>query len=200
MLHSSRMRGKMEEKLEGKLVYLRPINREDTKDIVRWRNSDAVRPYFIYQEPFTIEGHLSWLEKMIDSGKGYQFIICLKENGQPIGSTYLRDYDPVSRKAEYGVFIGENGQKGRGIGTEALKLTLGFAFDGLKLHKVFARAFSDNKASINSFLKGGFLQEAYLKDEVWVDGRYRDIVLLARLNPQEGHQAEYKKEKDERYP
>ena len=183
-------------RIEGNQIYLRPITREDTDKIIQWRNSDTVRPFFIYQEPFTREGHLNWLKKMIESGKGCQFIICLKEADRPIGSTYLRDYDPVSRKAEYGVFIGEKEQKGKGIGTEALKLTMEFAFDELKLHKVFARAFSDNQASIHSLLKGGFRQEACLRDEVLVAGRYRDIILLARLNPKEGHQAKDEKEKD----
>ncbi|MBQ9991329.1 MAG: GNAT family N-acetyltransferase [Lachnospiraceae bacterium] len=181
---------KNEERIEGEQIYLRPITREDTQYIIDWRNSESVRPYFIYQKPFTREGHLKWLEEMINSGKGYQFIICLKENDHPVGSTYLRDYDPRYRKAEYGVFIGSEEHKGRGIGRESLKLTLKFAFETLKLHKVFARAFSDNMASINSFLQGGFEQEAYLKDEVRVENRYRDIVLLARLNPWEGHLAE----------
>ena len=178
------------ERIEGKQVYLRPITREDTDNIIGWRNSDEVRPYFLYQKPFTREGHLKWLEEMIDSHKGYQFIICLKENDRPVGSTYLRDYDSRHRKAEYGVFIGAKKDKGRGIGLESLELTLNFAFETLKLHKVFARALSDNLPSINSFLKGGFVQEAYLKDEVQIEGRYRDVVLLAKLNPKEGHLAE----------
>ena len=73
--------------------------------------------------------------------------------------------------------------KGNGIGTEILELTLQFAFGILKVHKVFARAFADNGASIGSFLKGGFEKEAYLRDEVYVNGEYRDIVLLGKINP-----------------
>ena len=79
------------------------------------------------------------------------------------------------------VTVGTDTVKGQGIGTEILKLTLQFAFEELKLHKVFARAFADNQASIKSFLKGGFKQEAYLKDEVCINGMYRDIVFLAIL-------------------
>lgn len=170
-------------KIIGERVYLRPITVEDTDDIIRWRNSEAVRPFFIYQKPFTREGHLNWLKTMIESGKGYQFIVCRKEDDKPIGSTYLRDYDSESRKAEYGVFLGEEKEKGKGIGKEILGLTLQFAFEELKLHKVFARAFADNMPSVHSFLNCGFEQEAYLKDEEYVNGEYRDIVFLARFNP-----------------
>lgn len=171
------------DKICGKQVYIRPITEEDTDNIIKWRNSDAVRPYFIYQKPFTREGHLNWLRSMIETGCGYQFIVCRIEDDMPIGCTYLRDYDREHNKIEYGVFLGSEEVKGRGIGAESLALTLQFAFDTLDVHKVFARAFSDNLASIGSFLKGGFEKEAYLKDEVFVNGEYRDIVLLGKINP-----------------
>jgi len=171
------------EKIIGKKVYLRPITDDDTELIIEWRNSDAVRPYFIYQKPFTKEGHEKWMETMIRSGNGYQFIVCCKESDTPIGCTYLRDYDRENNKIEYGVFLGSEDVKGQGIGTEILGLTLQFAFDTLGVHKMFARAFADNAASVNSFLKGGFEKEAYLKDEVFVNGEYRDIILLAKINP-----------------
>ena len=58
-----------------------------------------------------------------------------------------------------------------------------FAFNELNVHKVFARAFADNAASVTSFLKGGFEKEAYLKDEVYINGEYRDIIFLAKINP-----------------
>ena len=171
----------------GKQVYLRPItdSDEDTANIIRWRNSDAVRPYFIYQKPFTEEGHKQWLKNEIFSGKGFQFIVHKVEDDKPIGCTYLRDYNSNARKAEYGVFIGEAEEKGKGIGKEALTLTLQFVFGELKLHKVYARAFADNMPSVQSFLKCGFEQEAYLKDEEFVNGEYRDIVFLAKINPDE---------------
>lgn len=171
------------EKIIGKRVYIRPITEEDTDLIIEWRNSEAVRPYFIYQKPFTREGHLNWLKTMIETGCGYQFIVCRIEDDEPVGCTYLRDYDREHNKIEYGVFLGLESVKGQGIGTEILGLTLQFAFEVLKVHKVFARAFSDNQASIGSFLKGGFTKEAYLKDEVRVNGEYRDIVLLGIINP-----------------
>ncbi len=171
------------DRIVGKNVYLRPITEDDTELIITWRNSDAVRPYFIYQKPFTREGHEKWMETMIKSGLGYQFIVCRNEDDKPVGCTYLRDYDREHNKIEYGVFLGSEDVKGKGIGTEILGLTLEFAFGKLGVHKVFARAFADNAASVGSFLKGGFEKEAYLKDEVCVNGEYRDIVFLAKINP-----------------
>ena len=138
------------EKIYGDQVYLRPITVDDTDLIIEWRNSDAVRPYFIYQKLFTREGHLNWLKTMIETGRAYQFIVCRIEDDKPIGCTYLRDYDREHNKIEYGVFLGLEEVKGNGLGTEILKLMVNFAFNTLGVHKVFARAFSDNIALLQN--------------------------------------------------
>lgn len=170
-------------RIEGSMVYLRPITREDTDHIVRWRNSENVRPYFIYQKPFTREGHLRWLETMIDTKKGYQFIVCENETDRPIGCTYVRDLEKEHNKIEYGMFLGEKSEAGKGISAEIVRLTLRFCFEDLGIHKVFCRIFADNMPSIKGCERGGFAREAYLEDEVFVNGKYRDMVLLAAFNP-----------------
>lgn len=171
------------DRIYGEQVYLRPITVEDTDNIIKWRNSDAVRPYFIYQKPFTREGHLNWLETMINSGKGYQFIVCQIEDDKPIGSTYFRDYDKEHNKIEYGMFLGENSVKSKGIGTEIYKLSLQFAFNVLNVHKVFCRVFADNTICLKSCEKAGLEKEAYFKDEVCINGEYKDVVMLGIINP-----------------
>ena len=57
-------------------IYLRPMTWEDTDNIVAWRNSDAVRKNFIYQELFTRESHENWIRTMVETGKVVQTIIC----------------------------------------------------------------------------------------------------------------------------
>lgn len=171
------------EKLVGENVYLRTITEEDTDLIINWRNSEAVRPYFIYQKPFTREGHLNWLKNMIFSGKGYQFIVCMKEDDKPIGSTFLRDHDKEHNKIEYGMFLGSDDIKGKGIGREICRLTWDFAFDKLDVHKIFSRILADNMASRRSCERAGMKEEAYLKDDVRINGEYRDLVWLSVINP-----------------
>lgn len=172
-------------RITGELVYIRPITRNDTDLIVNWRNNETVRPYFIYQKPFTREGHEKWLKEMIDSGKGFQFIVCEKNTDRPIGCTYLRDYNREHHKIEYGMFIGEKPSAGHGIGSEIVALTAKFAFEEEHIHKMFCRIFADNMASVKSCENGGFVQEAYLKEDVLVNGKYRDMVLLAMINQEQ---------------
>lgn len=171
-------------------IFLRPITREDTDLIVFWRNQDAVRKNFIYQEIFTPQSHEHWLNTMVDTGKVVQMIICDSEDERPVGSVYIRDIDNRHHKGEYGIFIGEDAARGRGIGTQAAKLMIEYAFVHLKLHRLFLRVFADNDRAIRSYEKAGFVKEAYLKDDVLIDGQYRDIILMAVLNPEESDKAE----------
>lgn len=168
--------------LEGKKVVLEPITRKDTEDIIRWRNQPFVRENFIYQELFTQESHEEWLETMVSTGRVRQFIIYAKEpcNGRyAIGSVYLRDIDSGSRKAEFGIFIGEEAYLGKGFGSDAAEVILTYAFEELRLHKVSLRVLNHNARAIESYKKVGFIEEGYLKDEVKAGGEYRDVILMA---------------------
>ena len=171
-------------------IYLRPMTEDDTDLIVAWRNSDGVRKHFIYQAMFTREGHLNWLKTVVEPGKAAQMIICELGTDKPLGSVYIRDIDAGHRKGEYGIFIGEEVARGRGIGTAAAKLMMQYAFEELKLHRLFLRVYADNLRAIRSYEKAGFVREAYLKDDVCVNGSFRDIVLMAVLNPQDDREDE----------
>jgi UDP-4-amino-4,6-dideoxy-N-acetyl-beta-L-altrosamine N-acetyltransferase len=157
----------------------------DTEKIIKWRNSDWVKPYFIYQKDLTKEDHLCWLKEKVAAGKVAQFIIEETSSHTDIGSVYLRDIDPVHKKAEFGIFIGEESAQGKGYGTCAAKLILNYAFCELGLHKVFLRVYEDNVRAIASYQKAGFQQEALLKDDVFVNGKFHNIVLMGIINSKE---------------
>lgn len=171
--------------LRGEKIYLRPMTPEDTDRIVEWRNNPRVRKNFIYQKPFTRQGHLAWIENRVNTGEVIQFIICEKETDRPVGSVYFRDINGEHHRAEYGIFIGEDDAVGRGIGSETCRLACAYGFEVEKWHKITLRAFSDNKAALRSYEKAGFVQEAYLREEVCIDGVYRDIILMGLINPKE---------------
>ena len=160
-------------------IYLRLMSREDTDLIVAWRNSDEVRKNFIYQEPFTREGHENWIKNMVETGRVVQMMICRTEDGKAVGSVYIRDIDRRHNKAEYGIFIGEADARGRGIGTAAAKLMLRYCFEEEGLHRVYLRALAGNQRAVRSYEKAGFVKEACLKDDVRIDGKYCDIIWMA---------------------
>ncbi len=162
-------------------IYLRKMTGEDTDRIVAWRNRDDVRKNFIYQELFTRESHENWVRTKVETGQVVQMIICNLSDDQPLGSVYIRDIDHTHHKAEYGIFIGEPEARGRGVGTAVAGLMLQYCFTEADLHRVYLRALSDNIQAIRSYEKAGFVREGLLKDDVCINGVYRDIVWMAAV-------------------
>ena len=163
-------------------IYLRFMTYDDTDLIVAWRNTDSVRKNFIYQALFTRESHENWIRTKVETGDVVQMIICETGSDRPVGSVYVRDVDRTHHKAEYGVFIGEADARGKGYGTAAAKLMIRYCFEEMKLHRLFLRVYADNQQAIKSYEKAGFEKEALLRDDVCIDGIYRDIVLMGILN------------------
>lgn len=160
-------------------ITLRHISEADTDLVVRWRNSDAVRSWYIRRE-FTAEMHENWLHTMVYTGKVVQFII--EYNGHPVGSAFLRDIDRENKSAEFGIFIGEENARGVGCGTEVAKQLIKYGFSQLKLHRIFLRVLHNNHIAINSYISAGFSYEGTAKDMVYLDGRYLDVVFMSIIN------------------
>lgn len=163
-------------------IYLRPINICDTDNIIRWRNSENVKRYFIYQSDFTKEEHLKWMETKVGTGEVIQFIIVEKKTNNPIGSVYLRDIDNNNHKAEYGIYIGDEKNRSKGYGTQAAKLMIEYAFNKLHLHKLYLRVYADNKQAISSYKKAGFMLEGIARCDVCIQGKYRDLAWMSIIN------------------
>ncbi|MDD3368263.1 MAG: GNAT family protein [Lachnospiraceae bacterium] len=167
----------------GTHVYIRKSTLDDTDLIVRWRNSEVVRPYFLYQQLFTRESHTKWFKQTVETGQAVQFIICENATDRPLGSVYFHHIDRENQRAEYGIYIGEADAEGHGLGTETAKLALEYAFKELKFHKIMLRALADNERAIKSYQSAGFVKEAHLKDEVFIRGAFHDVVYMAIINP-----------------
>ena len=108
--------------LTGTAATLRPITDADTDLIVKWRNTPSVVQNFIFRQTFTPEMHRSWLTTKVATGQVVQYIILDNADGKPVGSVYYRDIDNHNRSAEYGIFIGEESARGKGLGTETARL------------------------------------------------------------------------------
>lgn len=160
-------------------LQLKPITENDTELIVKWRNNINVKKNFIFQETFTREIHLKWLKTNVFAGKTAQFII--NYNGISIGSTFLRDIDFINNKAEFGIFIGEDNYRGKGLGTQATLQILKHGFENLKLNKIFLRVLNDNIAAVNSYIKAGFQKEGLFREDVFINNKYYDVLFMSIL-------------------
>ena len=160
-------------------ILLRPITEYDTPLIVHWRNTENVKKNFLYRQPFTAEIHEKWFKEKVQTGKVIQYII--EYENMPIGSVYLRDIDEENSSAEFGIFIGEEVARGKGIGTEAARLILDFGHNQLGLHRIFLRLIAENIGAYKSYRKAGFITEGIFRDMRKIDGKYTDIMFMSSI-------------------
>jgi RimJ/RimL family protein N-acetyltransferase len=109
-------------------------------------------------------------------------LVVADERERPIGLVSLWDRTIPHQAAELSIWIGE-GHRDGGNGTEALRLTLRYAFDDLKLHKVYLRVLEYNARAIRTYQKCGFRIEGVLRDEMLVDGTWHALVYMGVLAP-----------------
>lgn len=171
--------------LDGLKVSLRPITINDTELVVKWRNNPSVKCNFVFQEEFTYEMHEKWLNTKVKYGEVVQYIIIDKDTGNAVGSVYFRDIDGKNQSAEFGIFIGEDSIRGKGLGSEATKIFTNFGFDYLKLHRIMLRVFSDNLQAQKAYQNAGFNVEGIFKDMIRQNNKYRDMTFMAIINSKE---------------
>lgn len=160
-------------------IYIRPIDENDTDSILEWRNSDYVRSHFIFQDELRKEVHLDWLYNKVYKNLAKQYIICLTDNNKKIGTVYFSNIDKKHNKAEFGIYIAYLDKKYKGYGLISTILLLKIGFEELGLHKIYLRVFQDNLKAIKMYKKVGFKEEGLFKNDVYINGIYRNVVFMS---------------------
>jgi diamine N-acetyltransferase len=62
---------------------------------------------------------------------------------------------------------------------------LQYAFEEMKLHRVYLRVFEENVRARKAYEKAGFVEEALLHDDVFVNDEYKNIVLMGAINKED---------------
>ncbi|MGH9905645.1 MAG: GNAT family N-acetyltransferase, partial [Pyrinomonadaceae bacterium] len=99
-----------------------------------------------------------------------------------IGSCQLHSISAIHRSAELQIRIGQREDRGKGYGTEAVKLLLVHAYRDLNLHRVQVHVFSENVPAIRLYEKVGFKREGVLRNAVVIDGKTLDVLIMSVLS------------------
>jgi RimJ/RimL family protein N-acetyltransferase len=98
-----------------------------------------------------------------------------------IGSIRLDCIDMHDRRASMAVGIDNKERLNQGLGTEAIRLILGCAFDVLRLHRISIRVVAYNKRAIRAYEKCGFKVEGSEREAALVDGVRHDDIKMGIL-------------------
>lgn len=168
-------------KIVGKTVYLSPISVEDAETFVEWMNDFGITDFTGRSANIvTLENEKEWLAEAT-SGKKHIFAIVSLEDDRVLGTVELMDIREFDRCATAGIFIGENNDRSRGIGTEALSLLVEFGFLYMNLHSINLAVLADNPRAIKCYTKVGFKECGRMREARFVGGKYRDLIHMDLL-------------------
>lgn len=170
---------------DGKLVRLRPPEAEDVPLFVQWLSNPELR-YYVTIRYISEALEKRWFEGLVPSTGGaapnrLHFVIETLEDRRPIGVVGLEDINWRDRNSEFGIIVGEPDFWGKGYGSDALRTILDVGFRWFNLHRIFLHVVAENARAIRSYEKCGFAHEGCLRDAVFIDGAYHDLLLMSVL-------------------
>lgn len=167
--------------LRGELITLRPPKESDKKERLSYGRHPEYRRMVgadaRVTPPLTVEEVDHWYEE--SCANPFTWVIDL--DGRCIGVARLNRVDEHNRRARYTIGIFDPEAWGKGYGTNATRLVLGYAFEVLKLHRVELRVLDFNERAIRCYEKSGFVREGIEREGSLIAGEWRNDVLMGIL-------------------
>jgi RimJ/RimL family protein N-acetyltransferase len=163
--------------VEGELVALGPLRRDLIPVYQRWMSNLEVMRGVGRVDPVTLEAETAWYESAArGTPTGLVFTIYDRSDLTPVGTCSIDEIQPAHGTGTFGILLGE--RRGRGLGTEATRLALEWAFTVTGLHNVMLQVFEWNTAAIRAYTGAGFKEIGRRRGGVVTMGRRFDIVLM----------------------
>ncbi len=168
--------------LTGDRTVLRPFTEADAERMWEIVNDPEVA-HFTFPPPreLTPEVLRDWYGTRSAQPDRLDLAVTDPADGELLGEVVLHDWEPANRSCTFRTLIGPRG-RGRGVGTEATRLIVGHAFEGLGLHRVQLDAYAHNQRALRVYEKVGFVREGVRREVEQRDGVWVDEVLMAVLD------------------
>ena len=187
---------KSEAFIAGRHLYLRGLESGDINPCyVGWLNDPEVNIFMATRRfPTTLEDLQKFYQKIKTDPNALYLAICLQKDDTHIGNVKLDKIDWISRTAEFGLLIGEKGQWRQGRGSEATYLITRHGFLQLNLRRITIFLTEDNTSALKCYERAGYRREGILREAVFLNGQYRNVVAMGQLMGDFQSRAEYEPE------
>jgi diamine N-acetyltransferase len=167
--------------LTGERAALGPLKRDQLSMFARWINDPEVRRGLAYRGLVNEDAELKWYEEMTEAGRAPRpgavgFAVHDATDGELVGVCGIEGIDHHFSRAELGIFLGR--RRGTGIGTDAVRLALDWAFNMLGLRNVMLEAYEFNEQARGAYERAGFRLIGRRRDAVVMLGQRWDSLLM----------------------
>lgn len=174
--------------LKGPNIGLRALEPEDISFLYTLENNPALWELSETIEPYSkniLQNYLKHASEGIAEARQLRLLVYEQGSARSLGFLDFYDYEQLHSRVGVGIVILEDRDRGRGFGREALVLALGYAFEVLKVHQVFAHIMDDNLASVRLFESVGFGKSGVRKDWIRTSKGYKNQLIYQKFHYEE---------------
>lgn len=154
-------------------VSLKKFEFSDVPLKVKWINDNNNNKYLHYDLPLEVKKTEEWYLK--NQSNDSRFDATIMVDDYPVGIIGLINIDYKKFEAEYYITIGESAYKGKNIATKASRLLLRYAFDEIKLSKVYLTTEVGNIPMQKLARKMSMIKEGQIAKYSMRDGNLYDV-------------------------
>jgi RimJ/RimL family protein N-acetyltransferase len=162
---------------------LRQLTLKDEKEILAIRSDKRVAKFLerpLYKTTAEARKFINRINSNIRKNESVYWGITLKNDNKIIGTICLWNIQKEHSRAEIGFELLPHFQ-GKGIMQEALTIVLDYGFNRMKLHSIEGNVNPGNSSSIKILEKNNFIREAYFKENVFYNGKFRDTAIYSLI-------------------
>jgi RimJ/RimL family protein N-acetyltransferase len=170
--------------ITGKRIVLREYLIEDLPYMREWVNDPEITSYLAdsFTFPHSLYETENFLRMMIEGrGENKGFVIAERDSNAYLGQIDLHHMDYKNRCSSLGIVIGRKEHTNQGYGKEAVTLLTWFAFQSLNLNRLELDVYDFNERAYRCYLGCGFKEEGRLRQKIYRDGKFRDVIKMALL-------------------
>ena len=170
--------------LETSRLHLQQLSFQDTNKVFEF-NSDPMALKYVAREPFTkIEQAEEKVKDFINAytdKKGIWWSFKMKDTNAFIGYGGIFNINQSDQNAEIGYGLLQPFWR-QGYISEIVKELVTFAFNQVRLHRLYAIVLPGNEASVKVLNNNGFKLEGTLKDNAFARKQYFDNLVFGLIN------------------
>ncbi|HYN52393.1 MAG TPA: GNAT family protein [Thermoleophilaceae bacterium] len=157
------------------------LRRDHLPAFASWFNDPEVRRGLAHRGVVNLEGEEKWFEAMTEAGAAARpetvaFAVHAADDGELVGACSLEQIDHNFLRCDFGIFLGR--RRGEGIGSDAVRLVLDWAFYMIGLRNVMLETYDFNEAAQRAYERAGFRVIGRRRDAVLALGRRCDVILM----------------------
>jgi RimJ/RimL family protein N-acetyltransferase len=124
-----------------------------------------------------------WYSTRNDQVDRLDLAVVDRESGQAIGEAVLNEWDSGNRSCSFRISLGPRGRD-RGLGTESVRMIVGYGFEQLRMHRIALEVHSHNPRARRVYEKVGFVAEGVLRDALRWGDEWIDATVMSILAPE----------------